>query len=262
MKKHMDRTVLIIPARYHSKRFDGKLLKSFNKKPILWWAINNSLKMKFADECIVATPDSEIKAFTKELPGVSIVDVDGSCGTEKVFRYYISIDNTFDYYASYPADEPVVDPKEVNYVWEQIKQLLDSKADIVTLWTKFYNEEDLRSNLSCKMVLNRHDRVLYFSRSIIPATKNGKLLELSRYKKHVGMFFFSKRTFTKCNHNFWYGWHSDAQDIEGLEQNRFIDAGLQVYALEIKHIGFGIDKPEQIKQLEERLKNDNIQRSG
>lgn len=248
-----DNVAVVIPARYHSTRFDGKLLKTFRGKPVLWWDINSALKLKFKDNLVIATADDEIKNYVKDMPGVQVVDIDAPYGTAKVFSYYISINNRFDYYMSWPADEPAISPNEVNRIWSAVKELLDTKADVVTLWTKFYEESDLKSNLSCKLAVGRGNRVLYFSRAIIPSTKSGKELPLDKYKKHVGIFFFAKRTFQKYGPSYWWGLNSELQEIEGLEQNRFLDLGMQVYALEIKHIGFGIDTPDQIEKLEKRI---------
>jgi len=257
----MNKVAVVIPARYASTRFPGKLLAKLNGRELLWWDINGALKLKFSGDVWITTEDEEIINFVKDFPGIKIARIPGNFGTERVYKFYIEGYN-YDYYMSWPADEPFINPDEINRVWPEAKKLLDEDADVVTLWTKFYNEEDLRSNLSCKLAVGRKCRVLYFSRNIIPATKNGELLPLDKYRKHVGVFFFKRDTFRKYGPSFWWGWQSETQTIEGLEQNRFIDGGMNVCAVGIKHIGFGIDKPEQIKQLEERLKNDNIQRSG
>ena len=90
--------------------------------------------------------------------------------------------------------------------------------------------------------------MLYNSRAVVPATKDGKLRPLEDYLKHVGIFVIPNDVFVRYG-NLW----SYTPDVESLEQNRFLSAGIDVRLSYVKHIGFGIDVPEQIEALEDRL---------
>ena len=257
MELHTANVVALVPARLKSTRFPNKLLKEFNGKPIIWWSLNIALRLNFASNVVVLTPDKKLIEYASSFPGVEVAEIDGRSGIEKAYLYYCE-NKSYDYYITIPADEPAINPSEINKAWPYIKDKLDLyNFDVVTLYTKFYSFDDLKSNLSCKLVTNRRDRILYFSRNIIPATKSGELLPLEEYKKHVGVFAFSKSSFVKLGTQFWWGWNSEVEKIEGLEQNKLIDYGALVAGVEIKHIGFGIDVPAQLKQLEERIKNVN-----
>ena len=126
--------------------------------------------------------------------------------------------------------------------------------DISTFYTKFFNEEDLKSILSCKIIIDNDGCMLYNSRSIIPISKDGTLYDLTVYNKHLGLFMFSKNFLRSFGEYVWSNYKSEIADIEGLEQNRFVDMGIKVKMIEINHIGFGIDQKFQIKLLEERIK--------
>ena len=91
--------------------------------------------------------------------------------------------------------------------------------------------------------------MIYNSRAVVPVNKDGTYLNLEQYKKHVGIFVFPKRVFSEYG-NLWL----NTTNLESLEQNRFMQRFVHVRLLEMRHIGFGIDAPQQIKKLEERLR--------
>lgn len=56
----------IIPARAGSKRLKNKNLKILNKKPLISWTIEASLKSKYISETIVTTDSKEIQGVAKD----------------------------------------------------------------------------------------------------------------------------------------------------------------------------------------------------
>ena len=246
---------VIIPARYESTRFSGKLMVELNGKPIIEHDIENAKKIKGIDKIILATSDEVLIKITKKY-NVPVAIVDARCGSEKAYEYY-KINQNFDYYISIPADEPSLNPDEVSrFISDlQTKDFVMIHFDIATFYSDFYDKDHLLSHLSCKIAANRYECAQYFSRSIIPSTKSGEILSLENYKKHIGVFIFSKEFFELYGKALWDDWESEITDRESLEQNRFIDFGSRVKLYKIKHTGFGIDSPEQIKLLEQRIIN-------
>jgi 3-deoxy-manno-octulosonate cytidylyltransferase (CMP-KDO synthetase) len=209
------------------------------------------------DDIIIATDDEDLG---KEL--VEIHDIEGyhvseaCCATHRAFNFFkdgYCIESerkvtlpTYDYYITIPADEPAIDPVEVNKI---LKESNLSDGEILTFFTRFFCEQDLFSPLSCKIVQGQ-DYMVYNSRAVVPVTKDGKFRPLEEYLKHVGIFVIPKDIFERFG-NLW----DYTVDIESLEQNRFLQAGIDIRLSEVKHIGFGIDVPEQIKELEERVQS-------
>jgi 3-deoxy-manno-octulosonate cytidylyltransferase (CMP-KDO synthetase) len=242
----------IIPARLKSKRFPNKLLAKFNGKSILQNVIDYTKQFNFPNNNIIlATEDQELIEIGLE-NGLEIFKTSARCGSEKAYNYY-KYDDTYNYYLTVPADEPCINPNEIN-------KTLDFEnhewLDITTFYTKFYEFNDVYSDLSCKIITNQKDYALYFSRSIIPYLKSyplGTEVPLCDYKKHVGIFVFSNNFFHLYGDKLWDDRVSKLADIESLEQNRFLDLEFRVRLLEIKHKGFGVDMPFQISVLEKRL---------
>ena len=239
--------VAIIPARLKSNRFPNKLLTKFLGKYIIDHVIENTLKLDFVNDVVVATDSFDITTHVrKKYQQIEVVHIHSACcGTHRVYKYY-TLNNSYDFYLSIPCDEPVINPDEINnYVRKN--RLMDSY--ITTFYTKFYNKNDLESPLSCKIVTDDHGFMLYNSRAIVPVQKDGTTLPLEEYKKHVGIFIFPNWVLQRFGQEFW----SQSKDLESLEQNRFLQFNISIMTKEIKHIGFGIDVPSQIKQLETRM---------
>jgi 3-deoxy-manno-octulosonate cytidylyltransferase (CMP-KDO synthetase) len=247
----------VIPVRYKSSRFPGKVLTNILGKPMLSWVIEYAKKVFFFNDIIVATEDKEVASFVlKNHPDIKIFKNQRSvtCGTERLLEVSQKLPY-YNMYVSLPADEPFVDFKEINKIQAYVEH--DFTDDILTLYSKFFNYNDLESKLSCKIITNRDDHMLYNSRAVIPTSKSGEKLPLEIYKKHVGITFFPEYFLFKKGEKLWGDWHSAMSEAESLEQNRFIDFGARVKMLEIKHNYFGIDKEWQIPLIESRYKQLN-----
>ncbi|MCF8019821.1 MAG: hypothetical protein K9L62_10460 [Vallitaleaceae bacterium] len=242
------KVVAIIPARLKSERFPNKLLYKLNGKRIIDHVIENTKKFDFVDDIIIASDDIEfVKSLYDKYEFIKDYHVTTSvtCGSHRAYKFYLT-EPDYDFYISIPADEPSINPIEINKV---LKTAQLNNDEITTLYTKFYCEDDLISPLSCKIVTCNKHYMIYNSRAVVPINKDGRYLNLEQYKKHVGVFIFPKQVFDKYG-DLW----SDTHDIESLEQNRFLQHNnIKIKMIEVKHIGFGIDVPEQIEKLEMRI---------
>jgi len=242
------RTVAIIPARLTSKRFPNKLVHKLNGKRIIDHVIENTRKLDFVDDIVVASNDREfvLQLCSKYTFLRGHISDDVLCGSHRSYKFYLE-NSGYDYYISIPADEPAINPDEVNKVFN--KETKIHKDEMITFYTKFYCYEDLISPLSCKIVSCDRNYMIYNSRNIIPVNKDASHMDLEQYKKHVGIFIFPKQIFSDYG-DIWV----NTVDIESLEQNRFMQHSFNVRMIEMKHNGFGIDVPEQIEELENRMK--------
>lgn len=259
-----NKILIMVPARLESQRFSNKLLAEFNGKSIIANVLEQARTAAnvihsltdFEPKIILATDtyNDEFKRLTKQFKvEYFFMDNKVSCGSERIRYVYLKYPK-YDYYVSMPADEPGIEGKEVA---DAILKAIDLNKDaITTAYSPFYCKEDLIDTKSCKVVIDQHHNVLYMSRAVVPASKSGNIHNLEVYKKHYGLFIFPRKVLKRHRLSLWYDTQLNPTHIaslESLEQNMFIRRDVDFKAIKINHIGFGIDSPEQIKKLEERL---------
>mgnify|MGYP001162696281 FL=1 len=241
----MNSFTLIIPYRLESNRFPNKYISDFLGISLL----EHSLKLceELGSDIIITAPEEDFVKEVSDLQkkyGFTFISTSQECksGTERLLE--ISRKKKYHYYVLIPADEPLIDKDEFKRVLYR-----EQLSDFNTCYSDFYNEEDCISNLSAKIVSTWDDYLLYQSRNIIPIQKGGKL-DYKKCKKHVGIKIFSQHGLDelyKLGHR-----ETQLDKIESLEELRLIECGFKVKLHKIKHIGFGIDTPEQVKLLEDR----------
>ena len=81
----MNKTAIIIPARYGSSRLEGKPLLKVNDKPIIQWVYEKAKTVKDVDSVIVATDDERIFDTVKSFGGeVEMTSVSHKCGSDRI----------------------------------------------------------------------------------------------------------------------------------------------------------------------------------
>jgi 3-deoxy-manno-octulosonate cytidylyltransferase (CMP-KDO synthetase) len=252
----------VIPARLESVRFPNKITTHVGGVSIVErvMMLSKQLDTLFSErhevERVLAIDESnnsahvEIKKLCNE-HGVKYLPLSDeqptSCGSEKV-KWVAKAFKGYDYYITLPADEPFMSLQHVGCSIENVIEKRDRKS-IYTLFSRFYCREDLESNLSCKILTDTDDEtILYTSRAIIPAGKDGAIKGIDLYKKHLGVFIFPKQV---LKYDVWK--FSSLALHESLEQNMFVNREFNFKVEETKHDGFGIDVPEQVDELEKRF---------
>ena len=232
---------LIIPYRLKSSRFPNKYISDFLGLPL----IEHSLKLcEGLDDIIVTAPKEDYIKEILDLHSKYEFDFiptsfDCKSGTDRIIEISRKIKDN--YYILIPADEPLIDKEEFKRVLYR-----EQLNDFNLCYSDFYCEEDCVSNLSAKIVSTNDDYLLYLSRNIIPVKKNSEF-DYKDCKKCVGIKIFSYNGIKKL-----YEGKSKLDKIEGLEEIKLVELGYKVKLHKIKHIGFGIDIPEQVKLLEDR----------
>ena len=180
----------IIPARYASTRFPGKPLADLAGKPMIqrvYEQVQNVL-----DAVCVATDDNRIEAAVQAFGGNVIMTSDQhKSGTDRCYEAYCKIGDGYDVVVNIQGDEPFIQPEQI----EILKAcFIDDSIQIATLVKPFRPDDDFETTLfnanSPKVVLNKKNEAMYFSRSIIPYMRGRKYTEWlpnHTYYKHIGL---------------------------------------------------------------------------
>jgi 3-deoxy-manno-octulosonate cytidylyltransferase (CMP-KDO synthetase) len=240
----------IIPARYESSRFPGKVITELRGKPVLWHVYQQSMKVDFIDEVIVATDDERIRDVVLEFGGKAVMtSEDHKSGTDRIAEVAKNLD--CDIVVNIQGDEPLIAPEAISSAIEPF--LDDDKLQMTTLKRKITDIAELHDPNVVKVVTDQSGYALYFSRSPIPYRREWmEYRELNNDEvpyKHIGLYVYSREfllEFTRFP-------QTPLEIAERLEQLRVLEMGYKIKVVETEFDTVGIDIPEDLKKAEELL---------
>ena len=233
----------IIPARYQSSRLPGKPLAKIKDKPMIQWVYENASKA--LPYVCVATDDDRIFEAVKAFGGEVVKTLSShQSGTDRCAEAALKIAKKidFDIVVNIQGDEPFVKPEQI----ELIKSCFESETEIATLIKKIDSEEELFNPNRPKVVLDRNNFALYFSRSPIPyfrGEENKSWVSKHSFWSHIGMYAFKTdvlQRLTKLP-------QGSLELAESLEQLRWLENGLKIKTAETTTATIGIDTPEDLE---------------
>jgi len=248
---------VVVPFRLASSRFPNKALCHYRGKTLIEHAVENASQL--APRRIVLTaPAADLATVERELDldqlrqdadaelVVRASSINCKSAHERVLELYPDEDGEL--FLSLPIDEPAIVPSELRRVVRD-RGVFDG-AGVITFYCGFYCEEDYVSPLSAKLVIDSRGMMLYMSRAIIPVRKDGSV-DQAMLKNNVGAFLFTRSFLEELAAEAEVPTTLD--HLEGCEQLRWLELGFSIKCLEIEHVGLGIDIPEQVALLEERV---------
>jgi len=243
---------VVIPFRRGSQRFADKAFCEVLGKTLIEHAVENARTISDRPPVLTA-PQADLD-FLKEritIEGVALVASSESCAcaTERLVEIAPRLPGD-DLLLSLPIDEPAIKSEEIVKAIKNTRHTIDAQHAL-TFYCDFFTEADYRSPLSAKVVIDQQDKLLYMSRTVIPSTKSGSV-DPAALKKNVGAFVFSRHFLARLAELKSQATSLDI--VEGLEQLRWLELGLAVRCEKIAHVGFGVDVPEQVALLEERMR--------
>lgn len=239
--------IALIPARLQSTRFNEKLLKPLGNTSVIGCTYKNVLASGLFDEVAVVT-DSDLIAEEIDNIGGLVYRNEKSheSGTDRIAEF-MNVYNEDDIIINVQGDEPFL----AHDMLRQLIDLMTSKSDqmmVGTLMHRLGNMNDVMNPNHVKVVRSEDGRALFFSRSPIPYNRDPQ--NEVTYYKHIGIYAFTPlalKTFTESA-------VSPLENIEKLENLRFLELGIPVYIEETVHSTIGIDTEEDWIKAQEFIK--------
>lgn len=239
-----DDCLIVIPSRYGSTRFPGKVLAELSGKLIVRWCWEAAVAAKVG-QVVVATEDERVAAAARAF-GAEAVLTQASCqsGTDRVYeaaRHH----KRFKYVINVQGDQPLIRPQTIRAVVNVLRKSV--ATDIATAVMKLDDETRAANPNVVKAVIAKDGRCLYFSRSPIPFPRDGG--KLARWE-HLGIYGFKRAAlerFVKLK-------PSPLELTESLEQLRALEDGMVISATEVADVPVAIDTPEDLRRAELLLK--------
>jgi 3-deoxy-manno-octulosonate cytidylyltransferase (CMP-KDO synthetase) len=228
----LDAATAIIPARFNSTRFPGKMLVEIDGKTLIEHVYRQVQKATLVRRTIIATDDLRIAETARGFGAtVRMTRDDHRSGTDRLAEAAEDFPPDA-VIVNVQGDEPMMQPQDID---RAITAALRQDAEIVTLMTKLEPAGAADPN-RVKVVTSREGMALYFSRSRIPSEGTCFL--------HLGLYVYRAaflRRFAKLE-------PTPLEKAERLEQLRALEHGYRIRVVEVETESWGIDTPEDLER--------------
>ena len=240
----------IIPARFQSTRFPGKPLANLGGKPIIQWVYENAKKA--LPEVYVATDDKRIFQAVEAFGGKAVfTSANHQSGTDRVAEAarILAKEISFKVVINIQGDEPFIRPEQI----EGLKNcFISPETEIATLIKPITNVAEITNINRPKVVINKNQEAMFFSRSPIPFVRDSQPLEWigqTTFYSHIGMYayrFDILLELTKLPLGI-------LEKAESLEQLRWLENGYRIKTAQTKFENIGIDTPDDLETAKKYL---------
>ena len=237
--------IAMIPARYAATRFPYKLMQMLGSKTVIQHTYDNTVATGLFDEVIVVTDHEIIYNEIKNNGGKVVMSKrTHESGSDRIAEAVENLD--VDIILNVQGDEPFVKK-------EPLEKLLsafdDEKVEVASLMKKFTDMDFVKNPNYVKVVVDKNNNSLLFSRSVIPYQRDENVTAV--YYEHIGVYAFRKNallSFTK-----WPA--SQYEQTEKLEQLRYLENGITIKMIETTEATVKIDVPEDLAAAEKYLQS-------
>ena len=242
------KTIGVIPSRWGSSRFPGKPLVQLCGKPLVVWVVEAARRAKLLDDVIVATDDDRI-ADAVRAHGAKAVMTPSELpsGTDRIACAAGDFADE-DILVNIQGDEPLISPELIDALVGRMRD--DLKWDMATAVVPVETLDDLYAKSVVKVVLDRDDGALYFSRLPIPCNRDAEAdLASGLYVRHLGIYAYRGAFLRK----FVAEAPCALEQTEKLEQLRALWMGGKIAVIRTQEKGVGVDTPEDAVRVEKLL---------
>lgn len=239
----MSRVVGIIPARWASTRFPGKILAPLCGKPLVQWVWERVSQANELAAVCVATDDNRIADVVAGFGGKAVMTAaDHPSGTDRIAEALAHQDA--DAAINIQGDEPLIEPALIDQLAREIRS--EESWDMVTAAEPLSDPDLIQQASVVKVVCAQDGRALYFSRAPIPFVRDPDEKESGAsplHLRHIGIYAY-RRTFLE---RLVQTPPTALEDAEKLEQLRALFIGGRMKVIVTHHRALGVDVPEDLE---------------
>jgi 3-deoxy-manno-octulosonate cytidylyltransferase (CMP-KDO synthetase) len=237
------KVVGVIPARWVSTRFRGKILARIKDKPMIQHVWERARQSRLLDDVIIACDDERILQAAQGFGAKAVLtSPDHSSGTDRVAEAVK--DCPAEVVINIQGDEPLIHPSVIDGLAMAI--IDDEACPMATVIKAIDTREDLEDPNVVKVVIDKEENALYFSRFPIPYDRERAGIKNVRYYKHIGIYAYRKdflMAFTRMP-------KSSLERAEQLEQLRAVEAGVKIKTVLTVMETIGVDTPGDLMRVE------------
>ena len=235
----------LIPARLNSTRLEKKLIKNLGGIPVIVRTYQNICSTKLFDEVVVVTDSDDIINVLKEYDIKFLKSKeDHNTGTDRIAEFSKKFKS--DIIINVQGDEPFVLKEDLSKIINTFKNDIENKINVISLMTKLISVEEINNPNNVKVVVDKNNNSLMFSRSIIPYKRVENNVN---YFKHIGIYAFRNSFLNK----FKKFKQTNLELTEMIEALRIIEHGYKIHMIEIDHEQISIDTIEDFNKAKSML---------
>jgi 3-deoxy-manno-octulosonate cytidylyltransferase (CMP-KDO synthetase) len=244
----MNKFVVVIPARYESKRLPGKPLINLEGKSMILRTYEQCVRAVNANLVYVATDNEQIKSHC-EKNNIQVVMTPSTCltGTDRIAEFAKQVEAKT--YINVQGDEPLMNPEDILRIVNFAKQFPD---EIINGYAPVLSKEQYNSLTIPKLVFRPDGRLLYMSRSPVPGNKED---EFRKAWRQICVYAFPNKAlldFASLTDK------TTLEKEEDIEILRFLELGHEVRMIELSSDSIAVDTPEDAERVRDILEKTEI----
>ena len=238
------RVLAIVPARFASTRFPGKIIASLGGKPLVLHTYERTCEASLVDQVLIATDAREV---AQALAPYGVIPVmtreDHASGTDRIAE--VAAEIPAEIVVNVQGDEPLIDPQIIDAA---VRALLDDPEVVMaTARRLIVDEADITNPNVVKVVCDARGRALYFSRCPIPYIRDAadRGAAAACYWQHIGLYAY-RRDFLLAYARMH---QTPLERLEKLEQLRILENGYKIAVVDTAYESLGVDVPEDLERV-------------
>ncbi|MGD0540239.1 MAG: 3-deoxy-manno-octulosonate cytidylyltransferase [Tepidisphaeraceae bacterium] len=236
--------ICVIPARFSSTRFPGKVVASDTGKPLVQHVVERAKAARRISDVIVAADDSRI-VDTLAAYGTrcAMTSPEHLSGTDRVAEVARSLSESI--IVNVQGDEPEIEAQTIDALVDRLEK---GDGDMATAATPFAAGDDPADANLVKVVIGLDGKALYFSRSKIPFVRDPAGASRPAYYLHQGIYAYRREFLLELA-----SWPpTPLEQSEKLEQLRVLEHGRSIDVILTRRAVHGIDTPKQYEEFVKR----------
>ncbi|PTB88142.1 3-deoxy-manno-octulosonate cytidylyltransferase [cyanobacterium G8-9] len=232
--------MIIIPARIGSSRFPNKVLADIGGMPMV---VRTAKAVEGIDKVVIATDSEEVIEIAQSHNIQAVLTSDKhQSGTDRIYEAAQKLNLAEDeVIINVQGDEPFIETDVVEAIYNLTKKNKNNTSIMMNSCYKIISNPEADDPNIVKVVTDKNDIALYFSRAKIPYPRDH---HFNAYKGHLGIYGFTMKSLeTFCKSE-----PAPLEDIEKLEQLRALYHGYKIAMTEVETKSFGIDTPEDLEK--------------
>ncbi|WP_213521675.1 3-deoxy-manno-octulosonate cytidylyltransferase [Nonlabens sp.] len=233
--------IAVIPARYEASRFPGKLMKDLCGKSVILRTYEAALDTGLFDQVLVATDSAVIYNEIISHGGKAVRSrKDHQTGSDRIAEAVEAFEA--DLIINIQGDEPFTNQTDLKKLIQVFENDPNEEISLASLMHEIKELEDIQNTNNVKVITDLSGHALYFSRSVIPFSRDEPLKQ--PVFKHIGIYAFRKEALL----DFYHQSPTPLELSEKIECIRYLEHGKKIKMITTNHPSIGIDTPQDLEK--------------